>query len=867
MLKRVQDPGRWARYGIGIVVACLLVTLGGCADEANNAPELLSIDDRVFTVNQSGSIDVVASDSDGDGLEFDFTIDPLPATQTAGGSAPQLIQISQQKAVFRWTPGIADAGGERFREYAVTFTVTDERGLEDVVRISLRVENPGVGGSSSLRFSEPPGEGMAVDLTLAACVKQVPVAVVADTVANADVSLVLGEPLKDGATLSPSGPGKSKLFNWCPTDADLEQSLSHTVVFRAEAPGLEPITKRFLIRFKRNAGAGCAGEAPVIAHSPRSEYNGPLNYEIEAEITDDVGFKSPPVLAFTADDSVASDASQWQLVEFSAGAGDAWVAAIPNLNLATGARQRVRYKIIATDNDDPNSTRCDHTTESPTYAFTAIGGGGGGQTYGLCAECVADAQCGGASDLCVDLRGKSFCGRACDNTGCGAGEQCLEVDSVDGVTGRQCFPEDLNCGQICFDDAYDGAQGNDTPDAAVPIEVGVHDALSICAQDQDYYLVRVEQGRSLTVRIRFENRAGDLDIAMRLPGAEAFDYQSLNADVDVEQLQERCLPTGGEVLIGVFPYEDAINQYTLEIEQGPGDCNRICANDRYDEAAPNDTLDDAVLFDDGELPVSEAGLRICRGDRDYYGFEAVAGQIIIAQIDFNHRDGDLDMRLVRLGGGEVGVSAGFRDTELIQALAPIDDIYILEVMGATPTVDNSYELNLNTVDVQRCAETPECPMGQYCANGACIEAVCNGAASCAGDHGCTPSRAGLDPASAGGVCLAYCDSDLSCRQDAGHTCKRFENFTSACGRAGAGPVGSGCGAYQDCAGDMVCFATPGGYCASGGCSPGECGEGTVCGDLNGFSACLKRCEGEGDCRIGEGHRCVDIGGGVSACVP
>ncbi len=872
-------------WGVGVVVvAAALAT--GCAEESNRNPTLLPIDDAVFKVNQSGTIEVRAGDPDQDQLTYDFVIDPAPVTQTAGtGGRPRLTEVSNELAIFTWTPGVAETGGERSKAFTVTFTVKDGRGGQASESIQLRVEDDGVSSGGGLRFGAPPGAGMAVDLGQTECVDQLAVEVKSEAYAADQIELTMtpppaarcGEPGAPNDCRAPTlvvPPGtKTGFFDWCPTEAQLDLSLSHTVVFTARVKGSDQeISKRFTIRFKRTAGAGCAGEPPVIEHTEPGSFSGPLNYPIEATIRDDVGFKAPPVLAFTVDPGVepaptSPDTSGWQLVEFAPGQGDRWTASVPNLNLPPGDSAQVYYVIIATDNDDPDSTRCDHTTESRTFRFTATGGAGGGSTYGLCAPCVADQQCGGPADRCVNLRGEGFCGVSCENTDCGPGQLCLELESIsDGTTSLQCMPQDLNCGQICADDAYEAGTRNDTAQAAAPLEVGTHEGLTLCDGDEDYFAVPVEARQSITVRAVFADARGDLDLAMALPGDADFAYQSLNGGVDVEQVTEPCVPQAGEAVIVVFPFEGAQNQYTLEIEAGPGQCDQMCQDDRYDQGDGNDTLDDATLYDAEDLPLTEEGLFICREDADFFGFEARAGQIITAGIAFRHRDGDLDLRLYRVSDeAVVAESLSYRDAEMVQVEAAVDDVYIVEVFGATRSVSNAYGLLLEVDQVQMCQSTMECAAGQYCSARGCIEDTCGGFGDCEGAHGCVTPRAGLDPATSGGSCAARCQADRDCR--AGNACKRFEDFSRGCGVAGAAGPGRRCASYRDCSGEQVCFATPGGYCAAGGCAgAGDCPMGTICGTLDGFDACLKACQGDGDCRVAEGYRCKPVAGGM-ACLP
>lgn len=845
----------------------------GCSPDANRGPALLGLQDVTFEVNVPSRIDVLATDPDGDDLQFTFELDPPPATMSeSAGGRPTINKLDRSRAVFLWTPGIADAGPNDQTAYALTLEVRDRGGRTARETVQILVVNAGF-GPASLVFVEPPGAGMAVDIGQTPCIDGLPVRVQADLIPDDEVELRLADPAPAGANLFPPDPGKSKQFSWCPSPEDLDRSLSHTVAFEARRLNDDqPVVKRFLLRFKRNAGANCPGAPPVIDHAPPGAFSGPLNYEIQATITDDVGFKSPPILAFTTETpsgGAAVDTSGWQLVEMSADGPGLYRASIPNLNLADGQSVEVSYVIIATDNDDPDGTRCDHSTESPVHRFTATGGGAaGGETYGDCAPCVADAQCGGEADLCVPLLGEFFCAHACTG-GCGPELACVELTSIDGVTSFQCIPQNANCGQVCTDDAYDaGGIRNDAVEAATPLAAGRLDGLSICDQDVDVFRFPVEAGASVTATVVFENARGDLDLFMQLPGdpADEYPYQSANADLDTESVSEPCIPQSGDAVIVVAPFQDARNAYAIEVTSGPGDCDQMCIDDVYDEQAPgNDVLDDFTLLD--SFPAEVLGMVICRQDADYYGFDVRAGEVVRAGVTFTHRAGDLDLRLFRSSGEAVAESLSYRDVELVELTAPTDDIYVLAVFGATRSVSNVYDLVVEKYDTNDCQVTIQCPGGQYCNDGQCVAEACNGPRACGATAQCVAAQACLDPAGAGGTCADDCRSSFECRGELGYACKRFEDSTAGCLREGPARTGDRCVAHTDCEGTDICLPLPGGYCATGGCFGDDCPPGTMCTTVPGdcsVPACLKACEGPADCRAGLSCRPVQ---GGSVCLP
>jgi hypothetical protein len=84
-------------------------------------------------------------------------------------------------------------------------------------------------------------------------------------------------------------------------------------------------------------------------------------------------------------------------------------------------------------------------------------------------------------------------------------------------------------------------------------------------------------------------------------------------------------------------------------------------------------------------------------------------------------------------------------------------------------------------------------------------------------------------------------------------------------------IGDSCGTALDCSvnGDRTCdLARPGGACTIFACEPDTCPDDAVCVRWRpdpsrlSFTACMRRCTEEGDCRVDEGYACLaaeDIG--------
>lgn len=85
-------------------------------------------------------------------------------------------------------------------------------------------------------------------------------------------------------------------------------------------------------------------------------------------------------------------------------------------------------------------------------------------------------------------------------------------------------------------------------------------------------------------------------------------------------------------------------------------------------------------------------------------------------------------------------------------------------------------------------------------------------------------------------------------------------------------VGAPCAGPLDCMVGLTCFGgMPGGYCTKLNCMLFGCPDGAVCDEVNDgdINLCLQECDGDGDCRVEDGHGCKDTGGcwcGEEVCV-
>ncbi len=81
-------------------------------------------------------------------------------------------------------------------------------------------------------------------------------------------------------------------------------------------------------------------------------------------------------------------------------------------------------------------------------------------------------------------------------------------------------------------------------------------------------------------------------------------------------------------------------------------------------------------------------------------------------------------------------------------------------------------------------------------------------------------------------------------------------------------IGDGCAASTNCSvnGDRLCDTTmPGGYCTVFDCTADACPDDGVCVRFQPVpvrlarNVCMRRCTGDGDCRVSQGYSCVGEG--------
>ena len=429
-----------------LATAAMLASIAGCG--VNNAPVVDAVADQIAAVGDELTVELRASDMNGNALFFDWKCDELPALK-GRTPPPSLTLYDGGIAQFRWIPQAIDS---RPAPYTFDFDVNDGRAT---TRRSVLVTVDDQGGSNAPVFVQPVGSGTTLQLDTQACLT---LPIVANDTDATQVTLAQEDPVIDGATLVQTDPF-SATWKWCPSAAQVAMQDRFYLNLSAD-DGKHPKTLKvpsyLIVVVSSNRGDNCPGAAPVIKHQPVTAQTTIQDIAVELDVTDDLGLKSTPVIYWsTAPPGSPPVLSKMTPVITTRTSGDgvagSYRGVIPNpvATSLSGTTKTVYYVLVARDNDDPTGN-CNHATYAPkadSFSFT-VTNAGGDMGLAMCQACTSDTQCGGASDNCITMGGVLRCAVSC-NSGCPTGTVCTSqaVNSIDGAMARQCVPTSGACAQ------------------------------------------------------------------------------------------------------------------------------------------------------------------------------------------------------------------------------------------------------------------------------------------------------------------------------------------------------------------------------------------------------------------------------------
>ena len=241
-------------------------------------------------------------------------------------------------------------------------------------------------------------------------------------------------------------------------------------------------------------------------------------------------------------------------------------------------------------------------------------------------------------------------------------------------------------GEECVNDA---TEPNDAYTEAQPITVNApQTGLTLCVGDADWFSFEAANGQLVDIDLDFEHAKNDLGMTL----------YKLNDDGTISGRVGANTVTDGE-FITYQPYDSGtfllyiyrtrgtqVANYDVEVDV----TGSPCVADAYE---PNNAQTEASPITD----TSESGLTLCVGDADWYSFTAQNGQLIEADLAFEHAKNDLGMNVYRLmSDGTLQSRAGantLTDNETIKYQPYDSGEFLLYVYRTRGTQVATYDLD------------------------------------------------------------------------------------------------------------------------------------------------------------------------------
>ncbi len=702
MMKRFRlTTGKaWLAHLAGALLA--LLTLPSCGP-SGQAPEFAPLADQVAAVGQELVLIVSATDPEGEALVYSFSSEVQDIYKSA-----RISRLAVGGGEFRWTPTANDIG-----VWAFDFTASDGEHRETVT-IQIEVRSA-IGANTAPRFIRPAGMGTTLDLGVTPCVD------LEVQINDSDTSMVQIEEAKpkiETATLQLNGP-QSAIWRWCPTAEQIAADDRYTLKLTADDSDNPKTVHPYLIVLRKPTKENCPGSAPTISHAP-IDISSVSGLKFTATISDSEGLRREPLFYYsTTPPSTPVQLSEMTQLTMSRQSGDmrngTWVADVPNPVAADGqgASKKLYYVIVADDDDDPAGD-CDHISQTPVFESTVTNPGGNGNT-GICEVCTDDIQCGNTNDLCVRVGtgSASFCLTECQtDSDCGTDYTCSvqPVESVNGVSARQCVPKSNDCtnpgGNTCNDDDREDNDSHIDAFFKPLFEPGTESLVSCpgtdsgFGDDEDWMEILLEEEGQVTFELN-GTAASDLDLALY---DDDFVEITRSGSFDSQEGFTECL-TAGYYAVRVFAWSAAENPYTLTYSLATGPCGASAEICEPDSNEPDDNQGQATFV--AGLPHSVSARTSCTSNDDWYDVYLVAGQSLHVDLTFVQDDsnGDLDVHLYDSSGvdltpcsfedvGSCDTSNGQSGTSnenLVRAITS-SGVYYVVIRGFDDGDHNSYDM-------------------------------------------------------------------------------------------------------------------------------------------------------------------------------
>lgn len=193
------------------------------------------------------------------------------------------------------------------------------------------------------------------------------------------------------------------------------------------------------------------------------------------------------------------------------------------------------------------------------------------------------------------------------------------------------------------------------------------------------------------VAIEFDDDLGDLDLALFNAAGELLGNSAGFGDVEHISLRDQ---PAGTYYVQVYGFQNAVNpEYTLTVDAPLIDAideDRFESNDSAGEAFELGAAEGFLALDD--LTIHQPD------DEDWFRFETLAAgaNADYVAIDFEHAEGDLDLRLHSATGELLKISDSVTNRERISLAGLNAGTYYVVAYGFAGATNSAYTLSLQT---------------------------------------------------------------------------------------------------------------------------------------------------------------------------
>jgi hypothetical protein len=273
----------------------------------------------------------------------------------------------------------------------------------------------------------------------------------------------------------------------------------------------------------------------------------------------------------------------------------------------------------------------------------------------------------------------------------------VALAGLSGIDEEAPFGADADSPRACTDDAL---EDNDVALAATAVGApGALAGLASCPGDLDWFEFALLDGQTLTLTAEFTHAEGDINLLLKNP---------LGAN-----LATASTTTNDEQIVFAAVGDQTVRlRLELANDLGQVDGNSYALD--VSVLDPTACIDDLLEDDDVALsatsvavPGSYGGPVSCPSDLDWYEIDLLAGDQLTAISSFTHAEGDINLTLKSVVGGNLGFGWSTTDNERIDYTAASDQTVRLRIEMAADAGSypgNEYELDLAILNPTVCSD-------------------------------------------------------------------------------------------------------------------------------------------------------------------